>query len=181
MYCLKLNVGTLHMTEFLVVIAAVRHFRHHLLGATFRLRTDHQPLQFVTNAKDPWGRSARWIAELQEYDFEMEFIDGRDNLVADALSRLEFGRVRVIHSIGLPTSWSPEVYCKAQNKDPLLQLARQSLLRETGTAAETTTEFRGLASHELLLSSHGVLCQKSVDGTVQVIVPSSAGVAARSR
>ena len=90
--------------EFLAVIAAVRHFRNHLLGATFRLRTDHRPLQFVTNAKDPWGRRARWIAELQEYDFEMEFIDGRDKLVADALSRLEFGSVRVIHSIGLPTS-----------------------------------------------------------------------------
>ena len=88
--------------EFLAVIAAVRHFRHHLLGATFRLRTDHRPLQFMTNAKDPWGRRARWIAELQEYDFEMKFIDGRDNLVADALSRLEFGSVR-----GLPTSWSP--------------------------------------------------------------------------
>ena len=79
----------------------------------------------------------------------------------------------MIHSIGLPTSWSPEVFCKAQNEDPLLQLARQSLLGETGTAAETTTELRVFASHELelLLSSHGVLCRKSVDGAVQVIVP----------
>ena len=78
-YCLKLNVGTLHITEFLAVIAAVRHFRYHLLAAIFRLRTDHLPLQFVTNAKDPWRRRARWIAELQQYDFKMELIDGHNN------------------------------------------------------------------------------------------------------
>ena len=33
----------------------------------------------------------------------------------------------------------------------MLQLARQSLLGETGTATETATELRGIASHELFL------------------------------
>ena len=27
---------------------AIRHFRHHLLGTTFRLRTDHCPLKFMS-------------------------------------------------------------------------------------------------------------------------------------
>ena len=70
--------------EFLAVIAAVRHFRHHLWAQPFVFE-QHGGLQFVRNAKDRWGRRAKRIAELQEYDFEMEFIDGRDNLVADAL------------------------------------------------------------------------------------------------
>ena len=100
--------------------------RMYHMGVTLRLQTDHRPLQFVTNTKDPWGRRARWIAEVQKYDFEMKFIDGLDNLVADALSHLEFGSVRVIHSIGLPTSWL--LVCKVQNEDSLLWLTHQSLL-----------------------------------------------------
>jgi hypothetical protein len=45
--------------EFLAIVMAVRHFRHHLLGEHFRLRTDHRPLQFLSTASDPWGRRAR--------------------------------------------------------------------------------------------------------------------------
>ena len=34
------------------------------------------------------GRVARWMMELAEYDFRIEFVPGRLNDVADALSRL---------------------------------------------------------------------------------------------
>ena len=68
------------------------HFRHHLIGTRFRVRTDHRPLQFRSVVKDPWGRRARWTAELEEYTFSMEYIEGHQNRVADldALSRLGF-------------------------------------------------------------------------------------------
>ena len=55
------------------------------------LRTDHFPLQYLSTAKDPWSRRARWIAELQEYCFTTEYIKGDQNRVADALGRLGFG------------------------------------------------------------------------------------------
>ena len=55
------------------------------------LRTDHFPLQYLSTAKDPWGRRARWIAELQEYYFTTEYIKGDQNRVVDDLSRLGFG------------------------------------------------------------------------------------------
>ena len=84
--------------------------------------------------KDPWGRRARGIAELQEFDFKKEFIDGCDNLVADALLKSPGVRKCQSDSLdGAAASWSSEVFCKAQNEDPLLQLDRQSLLGETGT------------------------------------------------
>ena len=73
---------------------AVRHFRHHLIGTRFRVRTDHRPLQFRSVVKYPWGRRARWIAELEEYSFSMEYIEGHQNKVADALSRLGFQQDR---------------------------------------------------------------------------------------
>ena len=35
------------------MIAVVRHFIDTIFWVTFRLRADHRPLQFATNAKDP--------------------------------------------------------------------------------------------------------------------------------
>ena len=46
--------------------------------------------------KNPWGRRARWITELQKCDFNMKFVECYDNPVADASSRLEVGNARVI-------------------------------------------------------------------------------------
>ena len=39
--------------EFLAIVMAVRHFRHHLIGTKFCLRTDHRPLQFWPIPKTP--------------------------------------------------------------------------------------------------------------------------------
>ena len=42
------------------------------------------------NSRDPWGRRARWIIELEDYSFKVEYVVEDQNKVADALSRLGF-------------------------------------------------------------------------------------------
>ena len=37
------------------------------------------------------GRKARWMAFLSEFDFEVKHIKGKENMVADALSRRAHG------------------------------------------------------------------------------------------
>lgn len=49
--------------------------------------TDHQALKWLMNLKEPSGRLARWILELQQYEFEIRYRKGALNKVADALSR----------------------------------------------------------------------------------------------
>ena len=38
--------------------------------------TDHQPLRFIRNQKDPRGKIARWITELENLDYAIEYIPG---------------------------------------------------------------------------------------------------------
>ena len=49
--------------------------------------TDHQPLRFIRNQKDARGKIARWITELENLDYSIEYIPGLRNVRADCLSR----------------------------------------------------------------------------------------------
>eukprot|EP00731_Ephydatia_muelleri_P017388 Em0010g486a len=55
--------------ELLAVVTFTKHFRPYLLGRHFTLRTDHSSLQWLYNMKEPEGQLARWLEQLQEYDF----------------------------------------------------------------------------------------------------------------
>jgi hypothetical protein len=74
--------------ELLAVVTFLKHFRPYLLGCHFTVRTDHGSLAWLRNFKDPEGQLARWLEQLQEYDFEIVHRPGRLHRNADALSRI---------------------------------------------------------------------------------------------
>ena len=65
----------------------VNHFRPYLYGRKFTLVTDHKPLVWFQNNKDPCSRLSRWRLKLAEYDFDVVYKAGKMNVNADALSR----------------------------------------------------------------------------------------------
>ncbi|KAJ8339695.1 hypothetical protein SKAU_G00343280 [Synaphobranchus kaupii] len=73
--------------ELLAVVRALHHFRPYLQGSHFLLRTDHASLTWLLTFKDPEGQVARWLEQLQGYDFEIRHRPGRLHGNADALSR----------------------------------------------------------------------------------------------
>ncbi len=73
--------------ELLAVVKGVRHFHVYLYGRPFRIRTDHAALKWLLEFRYPEGQVARWLQQLQEYDFVMEHRAGLKYSNADALSR----------------------------------------------------------------------------------------------
>ena len=73
--------------ELLAIVAAIKHFRHYLLGKKFLIRTDHSSLRWVTKCKTPEGQLARWLEVLSQYQFDIEYRPGRFHGNADGLSR----------------------------------------------------------------------------------------------
>ena len=73
--------------EAYAIIFGVRHFRVYLLGRPFRIVTDHSALRWM-HTMEPKGRVARWLMDLQEFQFIVEHRAGRLHNNADALSRL---------------------------------------------------------------------------------------------
>ena len=75
--------------ELLAVMKALAHWRPYL-GWTkfpFTIMTDHANLQYWKSPKNLNRRTARWHADLQEYDYEILYVPGKTNTPPDALSR----------------------------------------------------------------------------------------------
>ena len=76
--------------EMLAVVKATEHFRVYLLGRSYTLRTDHSPIRGLARSKLEIMRVERWAMRLSEFDFQVEIVKGKDNVVADALSRIQW-------------------------------------------------------------------------------------------
>lgn len=73
--------------ELLAIVNSVEHFRPYLHGRTFIIYTDHRPLQWLFNCKNPSSKLVRWRLKLEEYTYEIKYKPGCTNSNADGLSR----------------------------------------------------------------------------------------------
>jgi hypothetical protein len=75
--------------ELLAIIYAIKAFRHLLLGAQqkFLIRTNHENLKYFKSLQKITTCQARWNTFLQDYDFEITHIPGKNNTIADILSQ----------------------------------------------------------------------------------------------
>ena len=76
-----------HSKETYVLILALRHWKVYLTGTNFVVRSDHNPLVTLQKTKDPRGKLTRWLTELEEFSFEIEYKPGKLNIIPDTLSR----------------------------------------------------------------------------------------------
>ncbi|KAI8434016.1 hypothetical protein MSG28_012167 [Choristoneura fumiferana] len=99
--------------ELLAIYQAIHHFRHWLEGRHFTVFTDHRPLTFAFQQKPEkcTPRQFRHLEFIAQFTTDIKHISGRNNIVADALSRVE--------SISKPVS--PRELAAAQESDDELQ------------------------------------------------------------
>src|SRR6476660_2398506 len=89
-YSRKLNPAQTRYTttqrELLSIVEVLKEFRNILLGQQILVHTDHENLTYKTFNSD---RVMRWRLYIEEYSPDLQYIKGENNVVADALSRLE--------------------------------------------------------------------------------------------
>ena len=76
-----------HEQELLAIIHALSAWRHYLSGSKFKVMTDHKSLEFFKTQPMLSARQTRWKDVIANFDFDIEYIEGKSNSVADGFSR----------------------------------------------------------------------------------------------
>ena len=75
--------------ELLAIISAFEHWRPELEGTEHPIQvlTDHKALEYFMTTKKLTRRQARWALTLANYNFEITYRPGKQNMKADSLTR----------------------------------------------------------------------------------------------
>ena len=76
-----------HDQELLSVVHGLKKWRHYLHGGRVRVITDNWATKFLLTKPELNKRQAGWLDFIQEFNLEIIYRPGKDNTVADALSR----------------------------------------------------------------------------------------------
>jgi len=82
--------------ELAAIHWAIIHFRPYIYGEHFTVKTDHRPLTFSFSMTNSGSTLTRKRLKLEEYNFTVEYLRGKDNYVADALSRITIKELKDI-------------------------------------------------------------------------------------
>lgn len=73
--------------EALAIKWALDTLKYYLIGKDFVLETDHRALQWLDKMRDSNARITRWYLSLQPFKFKVQYRSGKQNVIADFLSR----------------------------------------------------------------------------------------------
>jgi hypothetical protein len=108
--------------ELLALILSVRKWKPFFYGTKFFAETDHEPLVGYLKLDDPYGKIARWSAELAQFSFQIKYIKGETNIPADTLSRTK-EEVDIIESIFSCSVGEADVYLASHRPSRVLSKA----------------------------------------------------------
>lgn len=77
--------------ELLGIYLSIKNFKHLLEGREFTIYTDHKPIIFAFKQKNDKAspRQLRQLQYISEFSTDIRHVEGKENIVADALSRIE--------------------------------------------------------------------------------------------
>ena len=112
--------------ELIGLVHAVRHWRPYLWGRAFVVKTDHYSLKFLLDQRLATIPQHHWVGKLLGFDFMVGYKPGRQNIVADALSRRDAPAGQAL-AISGPSFDLFEALRQAAHTDPTLVTFREQL------------------------------------------------------
>ncbi|GKF50740.1 putative reverse transcriptase domain-containing protein, partial [Tanacetum coccineum] len=128
-----------HDLELRAIVFVLKTWRHYLYGTKSVIYTDHKSLQHIFNQKDLNMHQRRWIELFSDYDYEIRYHPGKENVMADALSRKERVKPRRVRAMAITIQPGMKVLIMAAQKEVFKQ---ENLLSERLNGLEQQMEKR---------------------------------------
>ena len=71
----------------LAILHELKKWRPYLMGRHFKVKPDHDSLKYFLEQRLSSEEKKKWVTRMLGYDFEIIYKKGKQNVVADALSR----------------------------------------------------------------------------------------------
>ena len=154
----ELNYST-YDKEMLGIVHCCKTWWHYLAGAPFLVLTDHQTLKHIMTQPSLSRRQLRYLEELRDLSFKVEYIKGKTNVVADALSRIPGG----------PDAVTVAELCTVTQAN-----MSQDFVDRLKAAAKRDPEYQRLVKDPRdTYKVIGSLLFKSVEGQLRLVVPNT--------
>lgn len=154
--------------ELTAVVFALGQFSMFLEARPFTLVTDHRPLIYLKELKNPTGRMARWRIEVESFNFKITHRPGKLMTVADALSRAP-----LLSVVSLEGNWSHQDLVALQMADPEVTEIRTWVTTRKKPTKWNRNVRRFVGKYGQQLQIHNDLLKRVEGDRHQVVLPRS--------
>ena len=142
--------------ELLAIVWSLQKLHAYVHGSQLVIETDHQPLSSLIKKQHPPGRLLRWVLALQDYEFDISYLKGKDNGIADSLSRIVHVQNMQMMDVSLLN------LAQLQDQDPHI-IKLKNILRQGNNVREIR---RFLIKDNVLCFSSGDLLRPYIPNTL---------------
>ena len=126
----------------LAIVHAAKRWRPYLISRRFQIKTDHRSLKYFLEQKISSPKQQKWVTNLLGFDYKIIYKKGKENVVADALSRLP-EQAKVL-AVSLPLTSLVVDIREEWKKDPEISNIIKKLKEDPSAIAHYTWDSRDL-------------------------------------
>ena len=145
--------------EALTIIEALKKWKHYFAASSVVIRTDQQSLKHIQEQKINEGVQHKLLIKLLGFKYTVEYKKGRENRVADALSRVKHHLKQIFTSSAFP-AWITEVTSSYVADDKCQDIISKLLLDANQVPNYTLTSGVLRYKHKIYIGSGNSLRDK---------------------
>ncbi|KAJ9536303.1 hypothetical protein OSB04_un000512 [Centaurea solstitialis] len=154
----RARLKSVYERELMAIVFAIQKWRLYLLGRKFVVRTDQRSLKYLLQQRVVAEDHQNWLSKLLGYNFDIEYRPGRENNVADALSRKTITELAAIET-GCNIDWG-KLWQEIDNDTELADLRHRVSTGEHVPAGYSMDNNRLLFKGRLVLNRNSTWVPK---------------------
>jgi hypothetical protein len=140
----------------MAILHALKKWHPYLIGRHFKVKTDQDSLKYFLEQRLSSEEQQKWVTKILGYDFEIIYKKGKQNVVADALSRKDEDVEAFLYAISIiQPDWIIEARDEWKNDEKVWTLIQR--LQQDSSASDTFT----WKNDSLWYKDHLYLCKNS--------------------